>query len=1112
MKKSKKIAIILSVVIILVAIILLLIKFNTKESETKLSNLRMELSDGNKIEFKTTSDVTSYNKSLKIINDGKAMLSYDLILNDVINQFDSSDLLLTVKCTETDLNGKKKTSLSSTCRTLTNVPVAQLLPSILDNVYINANSIQKYEFIFESKTLDKKFSAKIKLKENKIYNVNVTTSTGGKTFGYGKYAEGEEIILMAIPDEDNTFDGWYLDDKLVSTSATYNLTVDKNYDFYAKFSLSVEKTEEKTQSKVITVQNSETNKTSNSESETTNETDSRPKISVLIDGDGSVSGTGKFNLNEETTLRAKSKIGYTFDGWYLDDELISTSPNYKIKVTNSMQYKAIFKKLAFEQYDINYNNFTTTLNDDFDGEALNNNVWSRYYSGQSWRNWYDRNSFVKNSNLTIKTEVENGVNIAGSVYTKNKFEQAYGYYELRAKLSNVEGMWPGFWMVAGNVFGEDYESSDGSEIDIFEAISKQNELISTITWDGYSDSKNNDGYRYKITDAFDEEYHTFGFLWTKSGYSFYFDGKEYYRTKAAGITPEEAYILISTNIGDYAGLCGDLDTSKLPDYFEADYLRVYQISDYINYKEPDVWISNQGVLTASSNDSTITNIKYQYNGKSQTDYTNISDFVTNGKLYQEDNTSKGYNEITSPNKNEYAQFEKSGYYTAVITYKVNNTEYVKTSVLKYESPDLYVDGNDVVLNTNGFNVKYINFSYTGDTEHQYKNWHDFIATGKSYPYDNPSSGYFPFISPENNQRISIVKNGWYTFQVAYEKDGEIVYKSTYTFQFTNITDSSPIVTIESNSITIDPNNNNEVAVLSQYAGPTEVGYSGSVAQFKLDGKNYIGSLYAEYNDDPEGYKSKWNITSSVTYSFDWYGTFRYYVQYKPYMDSTEVVWKEYVIYKSKDSYIDNLILTGLDSSGNTTTTASNITQYMVGDGTSVSGNGIKNKTIKYLYIPQKYNNLPITKIGKNALQNQYYKRLDAEYITDVDNYGISSSNAYAPVIFNMPNLKNIWQYSITALGVKELTLSKANKIYGGAFGYSPKLETLTLGSLGNSVDIARSTIIVKSNQITTLNIYTNKSDVYGYTGNYGGENVNLTINYYNSDTGDLITSITPNNP
>lgn len=314
MKKSKKIAIILSVVIILVAIILLLIKFNTKESETKLSNLRTELSDGNKIEFKTTSDVTSYNKSLKIINDGKAMLSYDLILNDVINQFDSSDLLLTVKCTETDLNGKKKTSLSSTCRTLTNVPVAQLLPSILDNVYINANSIQKYEFIFESKTLDKKFSAKIKLKENKIYNVNVTTSTGGKTFGYGKYAEGEEIILMAIPDEDNTFDGWYLDDKLVSTSATYNLTVDKNYDFYAKFSLSVEKTEEKTQSKVITVQNSETNKTSNSESETTNETDSRPKISVLIDGDGSVSGTGKFNLNEETTLRAKSKIGYTFDG------------------------------------------------------------------------------------------------------------------------------------------------------------------------------------------------------------------------------------------------------------------------------------------------------------------------------------------------------------------------------------------------------------------------------------------------------------------------------------------------------------------------------------------------------------------------------------------------------------------------------------------------------------------------------------------------------------------------------------------------------------------------------------------------------------------------------
>lgn len=65
-----------------------------------------------------------------------------------------------------------------------------------------------------------------------------------------------------------------------------------------------------------------------------------------------------------------------------------------------------------------------------------------------------------------------------------------------------------------------------------------------------------------------------------------------------------------------------------------------------------------------------------------------------------------------------------------------------------------------------------------------------------------------------------------------------------------------------------------------------------------------------------------------------------------------------------------LVFTGLDSSGNATTNDSEIVSYMIGDGSSTSGNGLKEKDIKsVIEIPEVYNGKDVIKIGTNAFKS-----------------------------------------------------------------------------------------------------------------------------------------------
>jgi beta-glucanase (GH16 family) len=69
-----------------------------------------------------------------------------------------------------------------------------------------------------------------------------------------------------------------------------------------------------------------------------------------------------------------------------------------------------------------------------------------------------------------------------------------------------------------------------------------------------------------------EGWHTFGLLWSPDEYVFFVDGTETWRTNAGGVCQVPQYMLLSDEIGKWAG---DISTAKLPDRFLVDYVRVY---------------------------------------------------------------------------------------------------------------------------------------------------------------------------------------------------------------------------------------------------------------------------------------------------------------------------------------------------------------------------------------------------------------------------------------------------------------------------------------------------------------------------------------------------------
>ncbi len=213
-------------------------------------------------------------------------------------------------------------------------------------------------------------------------------------------------------------------------------------------------------------------------------------------------------------------------------------------------------------------------NDEFDGKTLDVSKWDvpEYHRRDAW--WSRKAvSLDGKGHLVMRTLREGDRILDGCIRTRRKFEHAFGYYVCRARLQKQPGHWSAFWLYNDCVGKVGDEGRDGTEIDIFEKPWLDDRVQHALHWDGYKKAHKSKGHVARVPGVM-EGWHTFSLWWRPEEYVFYVDGKETWRTKAGGVCQVPLYIKISDETGKWAG---DIRRAKLPDAFQVDYVRVYDL-------------------------------------------------------------------------------------------------------------------------------------------------------------------------------------------------------------------------------------------------------------------------------------------------------------------------------------------------------------------------------------------------------------------------------------------------------------------------------------------------------------------------------------------------------
>ncbi|HWI58259.1 MAG TPA: glycoside hydrolase family 16 protein [Bacillota bacterium] len=213
--------------------------------------------------------------------------------------------------------------------------------------------------------------------------------------------------------------------------------------------------------------------------------------------------------------------------------------------------------------------------DEFDGTQLDETKWNRLGDWKRKGGYWAKEdvSLSGQGTLLLRTKKDGDRYTCGAINTQHKFEHAFGYYVARCKMPRQPGHWPAFWIMGSGVGKVGDEGRDGTEIDIVEIPWRDGQITFNLHWDGYGKDHKTAGTKIKLKEV-TEGFHDYGLLWTAEEYVFYVDGKEVWRSKAGGVCQVPEFIKLTEEIGTWGG---DITKATLPDYFEVDYVRVYDL-------------------------------------------------------------------------------------------------------------------------------------------------------------------------------------------------------------------------------------------------------------------------------------------------------------------------------------------------------------------------------------------------------------------------------------------------------------------------------------------------------------------------------------------------------
>ncbi len=224
-----------------------------------------------------------------------------------------------------------------------------------------------------------------------------------------------------------------------------------------------------------------------------------------------------------------------------------------------------------------------TFHDEFDGDTLDTTKWSIGYPG--WNAGTDSPmAFPQNDHsvyhvtggllrlVNEKRDYNDGVlkhYVCGLIQTAHKFDQAYGWFECRAKMPGHNGDFPAFWLFP---YGSTY--TPAAEVDIMEHIHRWGQYTScNMHWNGYGDDHQSLGAQKHYVPGIWTGFHTYALEWEPGLVTFYVDGYPYYDYSGEEVPSVPLWIILNNALETWEG---PIDDSALPAYFEVDYVRVYE--------------------------------------------------------------------------------------------------------------------------------------------------------------------------------------------------------------------------------------------------------------------------------------------------------------------------------------------------------------------------------------------------------------------------------------------------------------------------------------------------------------------------------------------------------
>ncbi|BCM94093.1 beta-glucanase [Abditibacteriota bacterium] len=240
-----------------------------------------------------------------------------------------------------------------------------------------------------------------------------------------------------------------------------------------------------------------------------------------------------------------------------------------------------------------------TLNENFDGAAIDTNKWNIYTE-----NYWDKQSHFSKENVlvgggvtTLRMEKKRGFDwddatrketnyAVGYLDSFGKWTQRYGYFEARMKLPSAPGLWPAFWMMPdrGTAIGaEQWKRADtkngGMEFDIMEHLTGwgPNRYNIAQHWDGYDKEHQSNGSEKIYLQPDKDGFITCSLLWTPGEVVYYGNGQELLRWKNDRISNVPSNLIFYMVTGGWENL--PLDDAKLPADFSIDYVRAWQRKD-----------------------------------------------------------------------------------------------------------------------------------------------------------------------------------------------------------------------------------------------------------------------------------------------------------------------------------------------------------------------------------------------------------------------------------------------------------------------------------------------------------------------------------------------------